>query len=73
MVNDVHSVTFPEKKWLEDVPDLTIPPVLAQDVSWIDLSRNMIDRWRQFLRPSLLKHGARKEQCDVCVIGHEER
>ena len=43
MVNYIHSVTFPEKKWLEDVPDLTIPPVLAQDVSWIDLSRNMID------------------------------
>ena len=43
MVNDIHSITLPEKKWLEDIPDLTIPPVLAQDVSWIDLSRNMID------------------------------
>ena len=43
MVNDIHSVTLPEKKWLEDTPDfLTIPPVLAQDVSWIDLSRNMM-------------------------------
>ena len=39
---DVLGVPFPEEEWLEQLPDLSVAPVLAQNVSRVFVAINMI-------------------------------
>jgi hypothetical protein len=43
MIIDVHGITLPKEGRFEDIPDLTISPMLAQDIGWVDVNRNVIE------------------------------
>ena len=40
---DVLGVSFPEEEGLEQLPDLSVAPVLAQDVSRVFIAINMVE------------------------------
>ena len=43
MINNIHGVALPKEKRLEDIPNLTISPMLAEDIGWVDFTRDMVD------------------------------
>ena len=42
-IHNIHSVTLPEQDWFEHVPNLAVPPMLAQDVCRITLTSHMVN------------------------------
>ncbi len=42
-IKQIRSITSPEEKWLEKLPNLLVTPMLTKDVSWIDHSWDMVE------------------------------
>ena len=43
-VQKLCSITLPEHDCSQDGPDLRVPPMLGQDICWIDLTRKVVER-----------------------------
>jgi len=41
-MEQVNSISLPEQKRLEHTPNLSIPPMLTEDISWANLTRYVV-------------------------------